>query len=176
MQSATNRWRERARAKEGLSDLKGDGDECYQVQPCRCRWLWSDLSRGGARERPRAAVAARLSDFESHVSESDSEVRRSAQARRAGLAGLRAVRYALVWAVQVHLLQLGEGDDAFRRSAEAQSFRHVRVRLRLTYWPANGRRTPGARDGHHLAERQRLRRRTERGLESDPRVLEGAHA
>src|SRR5262249_56336331 len=52
----------------------------------------------------------------------------------------------------------------------------VRLRLWPAHWPADGDGTPGARDGHHHAERQRLRRGTERRLESHPRVLEGADA
>src|SRR5262249_45744285 len=104
----------------------------------------------------------------------DSEDGRPVQSHRAGSARLRAVRFAVTRAVQVYVLEPGEGDDAFHRGAEAHSFRGVCVRLWLTYGPADGDRTSGTGDGHHHAERQRLRRRTERRLEPHPGVLEGA--
>ena len=57
----------------------------------------------------------------------------------------------------------------FTEALKLSRFAVYRLRLWFTHWPAYGGGTSGAGDGHHHAERQRLRRRTERGLESHPR-------
>src|SRR5262245_26526635 len=86
------------------------GDEPYQVQKSRCRWIRRSVPRGGLCERSSIALIARLPDLEPHVSESDSKTGRPLPSGRAGPARVRAVRSAVARDVQVHVRESGEGD------------------------------------------------------------------
>ncbi len=120
----------------------------------------------------RHSFAARFSDVVVHVQADPGAPLRSLSPDRAGPSWLRLHQVAAARQVRLHLRQPCRNDCGLHGRNWTKTFRADGVRL----WRA-GRLPPCAEASrahyrHHLAERQCLRGRTERGLESDPDVLE----
>ena len=148
----------------------------YQLPHGRCRRLQGLLSRGGHPGRAQAAAAAWLPELEPHVPRPDPAAGRPLPHHRARPARASASPTCRRGTSSLHVRQPRRRHRPLHRGRRLRPLRALRLRLRRADRLPPRHPASGADHRDHLPERQRLRGRPERRLESDPCLLAGAVA